>query len=353
MTSKRIVLVFLALLLPFSLLIGYWLHLLAEDRFDKDFRHLRQQQSLGIRLGNEALKEDFEALFRDVAYLAALAPIHDALNDDAEAAREQLAKQLAEFVAHKPIYSQLRLLDASGMERVRVNLTDTGISITPQPQLQNKADRYYVQETLRLAPGHIYVSPIDLNMERGKVSTPFEPMVRLSTPIFAGDQLKGMLILNYRAALLLQYFRDATREVPGEVMLLNTDGFWIVAPDPDKEWGFMRNRSDLTLAQSQPDIWSRIRNTNKGQVSLTSGLWTWESQFLIYSDFAANLHAPAGQTPMIFDQNIWKTVTLVPKTQLDNIKQESRTQLFRLGLVLLLAWSGLALAFCHSKWQKA
>ena len=79
-------------------------------------------------------------------------------------------------------FDQVRLLDTSGMELLRVNYNNGNPAVVPLDKLQNKSDRYYFQEAMKLSAGEIYVSPFDLNIENGADRTAPEthdPRMRL------------------------------------------------------------------------------------------------------------------------------------------------------------------------------
>ncbi|MBM4457264.1 MAG: ATP-binding protein [Chloroflexi bacterium] len=54
-------------------------------------------------------------------------------------------------------------LDENGNELVRVDWDGQQARLISPDQLQNKADRPYFQETMKLAAGEVYLSPVDLN----------------------------------------------------------------------------------------------------------------------------------------------------------------------------------------------
>ena len=89
---------------------------------------------------------------------------------------QQLAKRFSTFLKDRAIYDQLRYIDEKGMEHLRLNyLGDGKISVSPPEALQNKKHRYYFDETMRLAPGEIYLSLFDLNVEHGQIEKPYPP----------------------------------------------------------------------------------------------------------------------------------------------------------------------------------
>ena len=72
----------------------------------------------------------------------------------------------------KTEYLQIRYIDERGNELVRVDFKDGKTRIVPDKELQNKADRYYFTEAMKLSQGQVYFSNIDLNQERGKIEVP-------------------------------------------------------------------------------------------------------------------------------------------------------------------------------------
>jgi hypothetical protein len=50
--------------------------------------------------------------------------------------------------------------------------------------LQDKRHRYYFAAILQLKSGELYISPLDLNVEQGRVELPFKPMLRFGVHVF-------------------------------------------------------------------------------------------------------------------------------------------------------------------------
>ena len=67
----------------------------------------------------------------------------------------------------------------------------------PRRTCRRKGDRTYFKETIRLRPGEIYVSSLDLNQEGGILETPHVPTLRVATPVFSSDEEPfGIVIIN-------------------------------------------------------------------------------------------------------------------------------------------------------------
>ena len=74
-------------------------------------------------------------------------------NQSAEAWIEQTETVFTGLMQAKSQYMQLRFLDENGQEVVRVDSDGTTTTVIPQSELQNKGDRDYFTEAIKLAPG--------------------------------------------------------------------------------------------------------------------------------------------------------------------------------------------------------
>lgn len=190
------------------------------------------------------------------------------------ALRDEVGRFIRTVMDEAQIYDQLRFIDRRGMEQIRVDLRDAGAVLTPDEALQDKSDRYFFQEAMRLPPGAIYMSPLDLNIEHGQVEVPDKPMVRLATPLFDSDgQRLGIVIVNVYGAWLIQEFRQLMPP-QREAIWLNAQGDWLTGPDPSRDWGFMFGHPGA-FAQAQPSLWAQMRRQPQGQLLQADGLWTY------------------------------------------------------------------------------
>jgi PAS domain S-box-containing protein len=140
---------------------------------------------------------------------------------------QRLERDYAAFARAYPYIYQVRFLSASGREMVRVDRRDGQLYTVPTHELQDKSDRYYLHDAISLEPGQIYVSPLDLNIERGQVELPEKPVIRFATPIVdrAGEK-RGILIINLHAAYVLEQIEQMA-ERGGVSYLFDRSGFFI------------------------------------------------------------------------------------------------------------------------------
>ncbi|UJF20868.1 sensor histidine kinase [Shewanella sp. OMA3-2] len=151
--------------------------------------------------------------------------------------------------------SQIRWLDHNGQEVVRVEFVAGEVVVPQVTSLQNKQARYYFKQGMQVAAPNMYVSPIDLNVERGEVIKPFEPVIRGTIKTSSDTHLfSGLLIINYRLDNLLATIRD--HNIPeAKISIINREGYWLLHPHPDKEWGFMLDQPRLNLKTESPEFW--------------------------------------------------------------------------------------------------
>lgn len=180
----------------------------------------------------------------------------------------------------KEIYDQIRYLDLSGEEIVRVNFHDGKANLVAKDQLQNKAHRYYFQHALQLSCNQVYVSPIDLNIEHGMIELPHKPTIRMAAPVFDEfGQKRGIVIINYLAKYLMNGLRLFNLDSGTNYMLINNNGYFLFNDErPDLEFAFMfKDKQDQTIYTLFPELAEQIKTTISGQLESESGIMTVES----------------------------------------------------------------------------
>ena len=348
--------IFLPLALP--LLAGIALY--GDSEMERELTEWRARETLNVGLGAGALSRKLEETGRDLLFLAGHSALRAALNDPSPAHLDHLAEEFAHFSRVKGVYDQIRWLDQGGREVVRIDLRDGRPLRVPETRLQEKGRRYYFTDTLRLSPGELFISPLDLNIEQGEVERPFKPMIRIGTPLVdERGARRGVVLLNYYGDELLEAFATASANIADHIALVNRDGFWLKGPDPEREWGFMLDRPGHSLAVDEPRAWARLRGEESGQITGLNGIWSWATVYPLLegqhsSGGAATAHAPSsgGVERRAY---FWKVVAHLPAERLDQLRAEVWLRLAGIALLLLAvaalgswklarAWTALATA---------
>ncbi|WP_211354068.1 hybrid sensor histidine kinase/response regulator [Thiohalocapsa marina] len=307
------------------------------------------------RHAEDMLRQMLVDVGRDLRYLAHSRPLLDCMEDMTSRQLDCLESDWVAFASAKPQFDQIRWIDETGMERVRINQASPIPQVVPEAELQIKADRYYFTEAMALPPGEIYVSPLDLNIEHGRIEDPRKPMLRLALRAFdRGGNSRGIVIVNYLALNLLEML---PKSVVTELWLLNRDGYWLRGPAAEDEWGFMFSRPELTLARRYPDAWKAIDGETHGQFRTGDGLWSFQTiapaQVLAAAPGAA-LYRPDGASSPVAEEigfgdsenERWHILSFVPRQAY--LQQVFRVWLGYSGILLALLFitlsSGVSLA---------
>lgn len=264
----------LALFVPIGALIALVIVLIfVQNRANE--RALRELEAMqAVTRQADIISTEFTSIVSDLLYLANQVALQSYFSEPTPERRVRLERDYELFISRKGIYDQVRYLDVSGMEVVRVNYGPENPEVVPAEMMQDKADRDYVQ-VAHLNRDEVYISSFDFNIEDGQVEQPLKPMIRFATPVFDSQQRRmGVLVLNYLGRRPIRRIEELSTRVSGSLILINEDGFWLRGEQVNGEWEFRLN-SDRTFGSDYPDAWQRIVLAEQGQFLADQGLFTF------------------------------------------------------------------------------
>lgn len=248
-------------------LVGIYLSL--DTLRQETLHHLEQE----VQARAAGMGHFFDQLTSELLYLASSSLLHDLANSTKSAdgklpsiARQRLERDYAAFAKAYPYIYQVRFLDAKGQEVVRVDRRDGRLVTVAEQDLQDKSDRYYVNEGLAHEAGQVYVSPLDLNVERGQTEKPERPVIRFATPIVdRKGEKRGLLIVNLHAAYILGQIQEMAGGRGGVAYLFDRSGFFLSrsADATDREAFSMQSVEALTELLPRP-LLSRVVGGKRG-----------------------------------------------------------------------------------------
>lgn len=298
-----------------------------------------------IALQKKMICRNMEVIRADLLFLARQNELIQLLETHDASYLKMITEEYVAFSRNRRVYDQVRFIDASGMEVCRVNYQGGRPTVVPDSALQSKKGRYYFTDALARERGGVFVSPMDLNMERGKIEHPLKPMIRFGTPVFdlAGGK-RGVVVLNYLGAHLLDELEEMSRLSMGRVLLVNREGFWMKGLSPEDEWGFMfEGRQNRRFGALFPDIWGAISGAETYQGMTEKGLFTGTTVRPLAQEGKIGAGSPdAGPRSGARDDH-WKLVSYVPKAEL--LKQSRGFLVKLLGMAGLLFVASLFPAF--------
>lgn len=267
--------VLLVLAVLISVLVGY---LVFNKQFSAFRNDLVNQQNLILSRASSMVSASLGDAGVVVSILYNSASVQSSLKDGRAVDRVTLANGFRGIASALDLLCQVRWLNAEGMEVVRIDRHDGQIVEAAPGQLQDKSDRYYFQDAIRLSGTVRYFSPIDLNVENGEIVIPYQPTIRVGLRTGDGDGLQpGLILINYELGRLLERLRLLSQS---QVQLLLADqrGKWLLHEKPEREWGADTGRSGVNAAEEMPLLWHEVKQGDQflGK-TLAEGIYSHES----------------------------------------------------------------------------
>lgn len=358
-TIRRFLIIFLPLLALVSIVLAVFYY--ADARTERNIIEAKEVHNMD--LGMATIVGSLSSTVSDLLILSEQHELQRVFEGDEEDRRIELRdlnSDLLSFSLRKGIYDQIRFLDETGMEVVRVNYNDGSPVIVPEKQLYSKANRYYFKDTFALALGEVFVSPFDLNIEGGEIEKPLKPMIRFGTPVFDNSGKKrGVVVLNYLGANLIQNIERVFADTVGQLMVLNHDGFWIKGRKPEDEWGFMYgDRENRTFGNAFGEAWQIISAGEAGQFQDIDGMFTFRTVYLLLGDrrlsSGSDKALQPGATQVQTGDDYWKLVSRISPYALKGISGRFLAEFLPIYafLVALLAFASWFLAHASVERKK-
>jgi len=298
-----VIFTFLQLYLPLAVLLLLAASLIYLTQKNTRIEAIKGQQTNIVRLEREVLETDLLTHVSDAVFLARLTSLAMDRPDGQVPLKDILEAAFLYFSQSQKVYDQVRFLDTTGREVVRINLDKGKSWVVGERELQPKGQRYYVSAGLQMSPGQVYISPFDLNIEHGRLEVPHKPTIRFVSPVEDPDDgLLGVVVLNFLGDRILDRLRRASRSGENELFLVNQGGWWLVGPDTKYEWGHSINeRTTFSMASTYQQAWRNIAPEENGQVVTPHGLFTYQS----VAPMDKMLAAGTSQTPTRVDDHWW------------------------------------------------
>ncbi len=257
-----------------------------------------------IQLQHNTFKNELSGHIKNALFLAELIQLK---NQEYLEAKElsALTNAFVKMMKINDVYDQIRWIDNQGMELIRIDHSEDGPKIIPVDQLQDKSGRYYFKEGM--AGPRIYISKFDLNIEHEIIQLPVKPMIRITAIVqdaVGGND--GLVVLNVKGRQIIEKFKEIGKQMTGSLALINSDGYYLISPNPDEEWAFMYPKKiSKNLKTINPHLWSEIKAAGSRQRLTPRWLVTY-----VTVDMASTTGFGAGYG--FHTAESWKIVSLIP-----------------------------------------
>ena len=334
---KDLMKLFIIIFLPLTILAGGIEFMLYSSVVKSEKELKKMNEILILRNLNHIINKNFNTIISDLIFISKNQALQEFL--DKENKIGPIIKDLLAFSHSKRLYEQIRFMDNKGMEVVRINFNRGKPKVVPKTDLQSKAQRYYFDKTMNLNKEEVFVSPFDLNMEHGEIEKPLMPIIRFGTPVFDRQGKKrGIILLNFTGNNLLKDFENISVPSFGEVMFLNSDGYWLKSPNDEDEWGFMIDgRKNKKFSNIYPDVWKITFKMLHGQLHTSKGMFTFLNVYPLLDCIACRQSEISSNSIAIDDEDqftskkyYWKIVSRIKPKEL---AFQSRDYLNKLNIV--------------------
>ncbi|MBI5506651.1 MAG: HAMP domain-containing protein [Deltaproteobacteria bacterium] len=175
------------------------------------------------------------------------------------AARKNLAQGFVRLSEIRGTYHQIRYIDSSGVERIRVDRNGDATTVVATEKLETKRSGTDFEEAMKLPKGKVLVSTMGLNRENGAIEDPHRPVIRYSTPVFdASSHRRGVLVIGVAAEPIL----DLVAKAPGTgetLLLVDSGGAYLSHPEASKLWGGDADlKTGENLTRDYPEVGPQI-----------------------------------------------------------------------------------------------
>jgi signal transduction histidine kinase/DNA-binding response OmpR family regulator len=247
--------------------------LYSRDLRQLQLTNLERESSRSLVFGN-IFDGDFKSTAADLRVLADSDNLHDAIRDGRPEQWSRIGRDILHRLQQEPEYDQIRFMDAAGHERVRVERVR---GIIPVNQLVDKSSTPYFQAGMAAPRGAILISPLQLRRTGQSVESGNISILRFSMPIYDPQGRRtGVLAINYLGSALFSHFGMLPVATQRHIRVLNAQGYWLKAMNPQDEWGFeFPEKMDRTLAKSAPELWAQVIAKREGQLPYGGGWFTW------------------------------------------------------------------------------
>ena len=239
---RRLLIAFILLaVLPLSVAGLYGVYYSVNSLVATTIQHLEYE----ISSKAEDIEKFLQTIHNHVLYLSRSSSLLELMETENPLIRKRLENEFLSFSKAHPYYYQIRYINETGMEVVRIDLYGDRVEVIPHEKLQNKSDRYYFKDSVKYPEGECYVSPMDYNVEWGAIETPLKPVVRFATPVFDTEYKKrGIVIINLYGSYIIEQIKKMDIVKGGITFLVNQKGEYLAY---SKDYRYLNDNKTSTM----------------------------------------------------------------------------------------------------------
>ncbi len=273
------------------------------------------------------------------------AAVQNAIDSSNPRANQVLQSVFLTLANRNPTYQQIRWIDESGEERVRVmRFENAPITVKPQ-QLRNESENYYFKNTASLSDRDFYISRLAFNIENGQRKQALQPTIRVAKPIQNSQRKRrGIITVDIATPYLLEAVKIAQEAIfDTDYFVVSEEGYRLA---PNARANQLKNNAGqyAKFSIEHPTAWKHISSSDTGSVQLEDDIWVW-GKIVPKSVIARMAAATSGNvidTRRIHSDELFLKLVAHKSNSTFAISTENSTVPIIVGTILLLsiyAWS--------------
>ncbi len=258
-----------AIILPMLFIVVYIYSYLSHTEIEKTKEILIEGQKQRSQILQYIIENSLQEAYENLMVVTNSNEVQAYLEDPSTATKQEVEHLFLRIASNKKNFDQIRFLDNTGVEIMRVNNTASGPDLVDASHLQDMSNRYYYLQASKLENHQVFISDMDLNTENGKIEVPYKPTIRLCVPVYSSDNVyQGVIVINYLGqeildALSQQYEDSMYRFI--KPALINEDGYYLFNLDNIPTFGFMFPQEAATqVSDLDSDLWNEITSEDIG-----------------------------------------------------------------------------------------
>ena len=234
---------------------------------------VRVREQSNVEMMDAIVRQDMETVLGDIVYLSGSA---SRLYDRPTAVGElpqTLPWLLLNFVRAKRIYGSVAFVDPGGKEAIRIDLDEGGATVADPVGLRDLSHVSYIPDAGALQPNEVVISDFHGRVPITDDDGDERYSIAVGKAVYDGNgQLRGQIVLDYRAKAILDRLRRVEQQVHSRAILLNADGAWIYGgtAEDGKSLDF-----PMSFAQQRSDMWAQLKEVEQGQIQRGNRLSTF------------------------------------------------------------------------------
>jgi PAS domain S-box-containing protein len=334
---------YLLLCIPAAVIILLTAFAVSDMRFNAQLDHIVAAERTHLHQLGGYVAADVSTSLIHLRALTQETEVRYAMDSTLPLALQELQSVFMTMVKRNPTYQEIRWIDETGAEQIRVVREGGRVYAVKEQDLQDAGSQYYFHAAIHLLAGEAYISHFELGVEDDQVDMPARPILRVATPVQGSNgRNRGILIIKITMRHMIDALRSTGEVSPDtDYALINKDGYWLTVPAPPDQVVFQLDTIGR-VTRGHAAAWEKISASDSGTAETEDGFWIW--QRLAPDDVVRRVvmaESGSGVEMPVINQSDFSPVLVAhkPVLALAELYAETRMTILLYAVVLMAAFA--------------